>query len=51
MPRPPSPGGRLERVRQLYGEALSSERAIPRGLAEVERLRAATRDRARAAPR
>lgn len=34
----------VQGVRQLYGEALTSERAIPRGLAEVERLRAATRD-------
>ena len=30
----------LERVRQIYGEALTAERAIPRGLAEIERLRA-----------
>jgi hypothetical protein len=34
----------VQGVRRLYGEALSSERAIPRGLAEVERLRAGTRD-------
>lgn len=34
-----APAG-LERVRQIYGEALTAERAIPRGLAEVERLRA-----------
>ena len=34
----------IQGVRQLYGQALQSERAIPRGLAEVERLRAGTRD-------
>ena len=34
----------IQGIRQLYGQALSSERAIPRGLAEVERLRAGTRD-------
>lgn len=39
----PSPA-EIQGVRQLYGEALTSERAIPRGLAEVERLRAVTRD-------
>ena len=39
---PPPPG--MENVRRLYLEAVSSERAIPRGLAEVERLRAGTRD-------
>ena len=39
----PSPA-EIEGVRRLYGEALSSERAIPRGLAEVQRLRAATHD-------
>lgn len=39
----PSPAD-VQGVRRLYGEALSSERAIPRGLAEVERLRAGTRD-------
>jgi hypothetical protein len=31
-------------VRRIYGDAVGSERAIPRGLAEVERLRAGTRD-------
>lgn len=39
----PSPA-EIQGVRQLYGQALTSERAIPRGLAEVERLRAGTRD-------
>lgn len=39
----------LERVRQLYGEAIRSERAIARGLAEVERQRTATRDAGAAA--
>ncbi len=38
----PSPA-EIQGVRRLYGEALSSGRAIPRGLAEVERLRAGTR--------
>jgi hypothetical protein len=33
----------IQGVRQVYGEALSSERAIPRGLAEVERLRQRSR--------
>jgi hypothetical protein len=38
----PPPGARagLNRVRDLYYEAVQSERAIPRGLAEVERQRA-----------
>lgn len=36
--------GEIEGVRQLYLQAVQSERAIPRGLAEVERLRARTRD-------
>jgi hypothetical protein len=39
----PSPDG-IENVRRLYLEAVSSARAIPRGLAEVQRLRAVTRD-------
>jgi hypothetical protein len=39
----PSPA-EVQGVRQLYGQALTSERGIPRGLAEVERLRAGTRD-------
>lgn len=37
VPDPPRSG--IEEVRRLYGEALRSERAIGRGLAEVERLR------------
>lgn len=42
----PLPGARtgLEQVRHLYYEAIQSERAIPRGLAEVERQRTHTRD-------
>jgi hypothetical protein len=42
----PLPGARtgLEQVRHLYYEAVQSERAIPRGLAEVERQRARTPD-------
>lgn len=42
----PHPGARtgLEQVRHLYYEAIQSERAIPRGLAEVERQRTHTRD-------
>lgn len=39
-----APRSGLEQVRQLYLEAVESERAIARGLAEVERMRAATRD-------
>lgn len=46
-PTPPRPG--LEQVRHLYLEAVQSERAIARGAAEVERMRAATRDEAVAA--
>lgn len=38
------PAPAVEGVRRLYGEALTSERAIPRGLAEVERLRRETRN-------
>jgi hypothetical protein len=38
----PPPSG-METVRRLYLEAVSSERAIPRGLAEVERLRQGAR--------
>jgi hypothetical protein len=34
-----APSG-LERVRRIYGEALTAESAIARGLAEIERLRA-----------
>jgi hypothetical protein len=41
--QPPTPAD-VEGVRQLYGQALTSERAIPRGLAEVERLRQRSRD-------
>jgi hypothetical protein len=41
---PAPPASALEGVRRLYLEAVSSERAIPRGVAEVERLRGATRD-------
>jgi hypothetical protein len=37
--QPPPTPAEIQGVRQVYGEALSSERAIPRGLAEVERLR------------
>nr|ANY58079.1 hypothetical protein [uncultured bacterium] len=42
----PAPGARtgLEQVRHLYYEAVQSERAIARGLAEVERQRAHARD-------
>lgn len=42
----PPPGARtgLDQVRHLYYEAVQSERAIARGLAEVERQRAGTRD-------
>jgi hypothetical protein len=42
----PHPGARtgLDQVRHLYYEAVQSEGAIARGLAEVERQRAATRD-------
>jgi hypothetical protein len=42
----PSPGARtgLDRVRHLYYEAVQSEGAIARGLAEVERQRAAVDD-------
>jgi hypothetical protein len=42
----PHPGARtgLDQVRQLYYEAVQSERSIARGLAEVERQRAAARD-------
>lgn len=39
----PTPG-EVQGVRELYGQALESERAIPRGLAEVERLRRGTRN-------
>lgn len=42
--QPPPTPAEIQGVRQVYGEALSSERAIPRGLAEVERLRLAARD-------
>lgn len=38
-PHPPRSG--IEEVRRLYGEAVRSERAIGRGLAEVERMRIA----------
>lgn len=38
----PQPG--MENVRQLYLQAVTSERAIPRGLAEVQRLRPGARD-------
>lgn len=42
----PAPGARsgLELVRHLYMDAVESERAIPRGVAELERQRAAARD-------
>lgn len=44
----PHPGARtgVDQVRHLYYEAVQSEGAIARGLAEVERQRAATRDEA-----
>ena len=42
----PPPGARsgLELVRHLYMDAVESERAIPRGISEVDRQRSAARD-------